>query len=104
MRLYLKKDPFDSILSGNKTLEIRKYCKFISNNINNNSILFINKDRVIKVNVISIKIYAQYDEMISNIDILLVRKNISKDKYTDILKKCYKNFKGKWVSINFKYI
>tara|TARA_B110000977_G_C10959449_1_gene447924 strand:- start:347 stop:658 length:312 start_codon:yes stop_codon:yes gene_type:complete len=103
MKLYIKKDPFDSILSRNKTLEIRKYGKFISNNINDNCVLFINKDRVIKVNVISIKIYTHYDEMINNIDIMLVRKNISKNKYIDILKKCYKDFKGKWVSIKFNY-
>jgi ASC-1-like (ASCH) protein len=101
MNLYLKKDPFDSILSGDKTLEVRKFKGNTIDIVNDINILFINKNRNIKVKVISITHYSDFDNMIKNIDISLVRKNITRNCYKNILKKCYKNLIGSWVSIKF---
>ena len=43
MRLYLKKDPFDSILSGDKTLS--KFKGNIVNIADDSTLLFINKNK-----------------------------------------------------------
>ena len=104
MRLYLKKDPFDSILSGDKTLEVRKFKGNIVNIADDSTILFINKNRVINAKILSITNYSNFDNMITNIDISLVRKNITRNQYKNILKNCYKNFIGKWISIKFYLI
>lgn len=103
MKLFLKKDPFDSILSQDKTIEVRKLSKYFIKNLNDTKITFENNNRLLNVNIISTKMYSNFDEMINNIDLTKVRKNIDKKDYIGILKKCYKKFTGKWIVINFKF-
>lgn len=103
MKLYLKKDPFDSILSQDKTIEVRKLSKYLIKNFNDTKITFENNNRFLNVNIISTKMYSNFNDMINDVDLKKIRKNINRNDYIKILKNCYKKITGKWIVINFKF-
>ena len=104
MDIFIRKDAFNRILSGSKTLETRRY-RGIFNNISEGMVInFINNDNNITVNVNSIQIYENIDQLLKNIDISKVGDNISINRYKNILDRCYNSFDGHMVTFEFTII
>ena len=92
MEIYIKKNAFSRIESGNKTLESRKY-KGIFKNITEGMIIKFkcNNNSMIAI-VKKINIYDNINFLLNSIDISKVGNNIDINKYRDILNICYPHF------------
>ena len=104
MDIFIKKDAFNRILSGSKTIETRKY-KGIFHNISEGMVInFINNNSVISASINKIQVYDNIEQLLTCIDISKVGNNINIIKYKNILDKCYDSFAGNMITFEFTLI
>lgn len=104
MNIYIKEDAFNRIVSGNKTVESRRY-RGIFRDMNEGMIIsFICNNNSKTALVKKINIYDNINNLLKYIDISKVGDNIDINKYRDILNICYQNFDGMMITIEFNLI